>query len=42
MNSEKKKDLVKTGLIAAFFLAIGFVLLDILIGSAMSPTPPKL
>ena len=37
MNPDKKKDYIKTGLIAGFFLILALVLLDMLIGSAMSP-----
>lgn len=42
MDPDKKKDYIKTGLIAGFFLIFALVLLNMLIGNAMSPDTTKL
>ena len=42
MENGGKKDFVRTAIIAVFFLALAFILLDVVIGSAMDPSPPKL
>jgi len=41
MDGGEKKDLVRTVIMAAFFLVIAFVLLNYVIGNAMDPLPPR-
>lgn len=42
MDKDRKKDLIRTALIVAGFMLFGLAVLNILIGNAMSPEPPRL
>lgn len=40
MDNDKKKDYIRTILIAGFFLIFGILVLDMMIGMAMEPSRP--
>ena len=41
MDSEKKRDWIKTAVIVVFFMVVAVVVLNIFIGASMEPLPPR-
>jgi preprotein translocase subunit SecE len=41
MDSQGKKEFLRTAIIVVFFLVLAIVLLDLVIGNAMDPVPPS-